>query len=180
MLKSIGNTKNSIYWKDSQFWLGLNGWQFEQEIADVFRKNGFKAQVTKGSGDGGVDIIMYKNNVKYIVQCKRYANHPVTPQELRALWGVKDDFSADIVVMVTTSSLTNMGKSFVSNKPNYKILTLQDIIYLSQTKISNNTKPKKSINSTNIAPYTSTNFNKVLYILLSLILIILILLVIFK
>lgn len=139
-LKSIGKTRNSKYWEESQFWLGLRGWDFEQEVADVFRKNGYKAEVTKGSCDGGVDIIMYKNNLKYIVQCKRYNDHPVTPQELRALWGVKDDFNADIVMMVTTSTITDTGREFVSNKPNFKVLILDDIIRLSKNKTSNNVK----------------------------------------
>lgn len=143
-LKQIGNTKNSKYWDEAQFWLGLNGLQFEQEVADVFRKNGFKAEVTPATGDGGVDIIMHKDNLKYIVQCKKYSNHPVTPQELRALWGVKDDFSADRILMVTTSTLTKMGKQFLSNKPNFSVLTLNEIIYLAQNpqNKSNTTKTK--------------------------------------
>ena len=62
----IGNTKNSKYWDEAQFWLGLSGLQFEQEVADVFRRNGFRAEVTPASGDGGVDIIMHKDNLKYI------------------------------------------------------------------------------------------------------------------
>ncbi len=140
--KKIGNTKNSKYWDEAQFWLGLSGLQFEQEVADVFRRNGFKAEVTPASGDGGVDIIMHKDNLKYIIQCKKYANHPVTPQELRALWGVKDDFSADRILMVTTSTLTKMGKQFLSNKPNFSFLTLNDLIYLSQKPLQNNNSNK--------------------------------------
>lgn len=144
-LKIDGNTKNSKYWNEVDFWYRLDGWQFEQEVADVFRKNGYKAEVTKGSNDGGVDIIMYKDNLKFIVQCKRYINHCVTPQELRALWGVKDDFSADVVMMVTTSNITDSGRKFISNKRNFQILTLNEIIYLSKvSKTSNkNIKNKK-------------------------------------
>lgn len=148
-LKSIGNTRNSKYWSEAQFWHSLRGWDFEQEVADVFRKNGYKAEVTKGSGDGGVDIIMQKNNLKYIVQCKRYSNHPVTPQELRALWGVKDDFNADIVMMVTTSTITDTGRNFVSNKPNFKVLVLDDIIRLSKNQTSNNIN-KGDVNQNNL------------------------------
>ena len=130
-LRAYGNTKNSKYWRDEQFWRSLNGWQFEQEVADVFAKHGFETEVTKGSGDGGVDIKMQKDNINYIVQCKNHIN-PVSPNDVRALWGVKDDFGADVAIMVASSGVTEMGLDFIKSKPNYMLLTLPDIIRLSQ------------------------------------------------
>lgn len=156
-LKKVGNTRNSKYWNDAQFWYSLNGWQFEQEVADVFEKNGYKTEVTKGSGDGGVDIIMKKNGVKYIVQCKRYNGHPATPQELRALWGVMDDFDADIAVMVATSGITDMGRAFVANKQNYEVLTLDDIIELSHNINLDNITLQSSKQSQNVSTSQSNN-----------------------
>jgi len=179
-LKSIGNTRNSKYWYDSQFWYSLSGWQFEQEVADVFEKNGYNTEVTKGSGDGGVDIIMQKNNLKYIVQCKRYSNHPVTPQELRALWGVKDDFNADIVMMVTTSTITDTGRNFVSNKPNFKVLVLDDIIRLSKNQTSNNIN-KDDVNQNNLQRniLSESQYKSSLYIAIVMFLVFVILLVLY-
>lgn len=53
----------------------MEGHQFEYACADILRANGFKnVRVTRGSGDFGVDIIAYKNGIKYAVQCKRYSN----------------------------------------------------------------------------------------------------------
>lgn len=173
-LKKVGNTRNSKYWADSQFWYSLTGWQFEQEVADVFEKNGYKTQVTKGSGDGGVDIIMYKNGLKYIVQCKRYNGHPATPQELRALWGVMDDFNADVAVMVATSGITDMGREFVSNKPNYEVLTLDDIIELSRIQNSSN------LNSDFVEKPKSQNNRSLLSIIIVLSIIFLILFVLYS
>lgn len=145
-LKKIGNTKNSKYWNDKQFWYGLTGWQFEEEVADVFEKNGYKTEVTQGSGDGGVDIIMEKDGLKYIVQCKRYNGHKVTPEQLRALWGVMDDNKADFAIMVATDGITDTGRDFVSNKSNYKVLTLDDIIEMSiNHKTSEPQNPAKRI-----------------------------------
>ena len=51
---------NSSNWQQQEWWWTLDGWQFEQEVAKVFRMYGYKATVTKGSGDGGVDIILKK------------------------------------------------------------------------------------------------------------------------
>ena len=150
-LKSNGCTKNSKYWGDREFWYNLSGWKFEEEVADVFSKCGFKTTVTKGSGDGGVDIIMYRDNLKYIVQCKNYRGHSATPQELRALWGVKDDFKADCVIMVASDGISEMGMQYIANKQGYRILTLTEILALvnlpQQISVNKNTvsKPKSKL-----------------------------------
>ena len=120
---------NASLWKERQWWWTLDGWQFEQEVANVFRMNGYNAKVTKGSGDGGVDIILRKDGRTSIVQCKHYKN-PVPPEPIRALWGCKDDFNADEVILVASSGITDMGARFVQNKPNFKVLNLDDIIIM--------------------------------------------------
>lgn len=123
---------NASMWKERQWWWTLDGWQFEQEVANVFRLNGYKAKVTKGSGDGGVDIILNKNGKTIIVQCKHYQN-PVPLEPIRALWGCKDDFNADEVILVASSGITDMGTRFVQNKSNFKILNLDDIIKMAKS-----------------------------------------------
>lgn len=51
----------------------MEGHEFEYACAGLLRANGFKnVEVTKGSGDLGVDIIAVKKRRKYAVQCKRY------------------------------------------------------------------------------------------------------------
>lgn len=133
---------NAHLWKQREWWWGLDGWQFEQEVANVFRINGYHAEVTKGSGDGGVDIILTKDGRISIVQCKHYQN-PVPPEPIRALWGVKNDFGASEVILVASSGITESGARFVRNKPEFKVLNLDDIIYLSQAEqtYENNVTP---------------------------------------
>lgn len=123
---------NTALWKERQWWWTLDGWQFEQEVANVFRLNGYNAKVTKGSGDGGVDIILKKDGKTSIVQCKHYQS-PVPPEPIRALWGCKDDFNADEVILVASSGITDMGARFVQNKPSFKVLNLDDIIIMGNT-----------------------------------------------
>ena len=129
---SYADTRLNIdLWQEREWWWTLNGWQFEQEVARVFRLCGYKATVTKGSGDGGVDIILKKNGYCAIVQCKHY-QYPVPPEPVRALWGCKDDFGADEVILVASSGITEMGAKYVQNKPNYKVYNLDDIIIMSK------------------------------------------------
>lgn len=133
---------NASLWKERQWWWTLDGWQFEQEVANVFRINGYSAKVTKGSGDGGVDIILKRDGRTSIVQCKHYQN-PVPPEPIRALWGCKDDFGADEVILVASSGITDMGAKFVQNKPNFKVLNLDDIILMG----SNTQQSELNLNS---------------------------------
>ncbi|MCM1264972.1 MAG: restriction endonuclease [Candidatus Gastranaerophilales bacterium] len=130
--------RNSSYWAEQSWWWNLDGWQFEQEVAKIFILNGYKATVTKGSGDGGVDIILEQEGYKAIVQCKHYRN-PVPPEPIRALWGCKDDFQANEVILIASSGITQSGADFVSNKPNFKVLNLDDIIRMS-TQANNQTQ----------------------------------------
>ena len=130
---------NSEYWDQLSWWWKLDGWQFEEEVAKIFILNGYHAIVTKGSGDGGVDIILKKDGYKAIVQCKHYKN-PVPPEPIRALWGCKDDFEADEVILVASSGITQSGADFTSNKPNFIVLTLEDIIIMGNTANQNTFK----------------------------------------
>lgn len=123
----ITSSKADSNWADRDWWWTLNGWEFEEEVAKIFRLNGYQATVTKKTGDYGVDIIMSKDNFKYVVQCKHYKN-PVGPEPIRALWGVKDDFIADKVIIVASSGLTDSASSFIENKKDFEFYDLEDII----------------------------------------------------
>ena len=65
----------------------MDGHRFEQYCASLLRQIGFiNVEVTKGSGDQGVDIVAVKDGIRYAVQCKCYSsdlgNTPV--QEVNA------------------------------------------------------------------------------------------------
>ena len=118
-------------YEERAYWWGLDGWQFEQQVAKVFEAIGYKTDVTKGSGDGGVDIILTKDNYRAIVQCKHHTD-PVGPEAVRALYGVKKDFRADEVIMVASVGVTPSGYEFIKDKSDYKLYTLDDIIKMSE------------------------------------------------
>ena len=116
--------------KNAEWWMSLSPWDFEKEIAELFREQGYNAKITRGSGDGGVDLFLTKNSINIIVQCKQYAN-PVPPEPIRALWGVKDDFGADKVFLIATNGITAGGEKFIQNKPEFIVYTLDDIVEMS-------------------------------------------------
>jgi len=52
----------------------LDGPEFEAYVALVLEDNGFRhVELTKGSGDQGVDILAERNGKSYAIQCKNYA-----------------------------------------------------------------------------------------------------------
>lgn len=114
-------------WADRDWWWSLNGWEFEEEVARIFRLNGYQASVTKKTGDGGADIIMYKGPFKYIVQCKHYKEKaPVSC--VRELNGIKEDFEADKLIIVASSGLSKEGNDFIKSKSYYTSLNLEELI----------------------------------------------------
>lgn len=53
----------------------MDGHDFEYWCAEVLRKNGFSdVEVTRGSGDQGVDVTAQKGGIRYAVQCKCYSS----------------------------------------------------------------------------------------------------------
>jgi restriction system protein len=51
----------------------MDGLDFEYYCADLLAANGFiDVEVTKSSGDYGIDILAEKDGVTYAIQCKRY------------------------------------------------------------------------------------------------------------
>ncbi|MCI9385190.1 MAG: restriction endonuclease [Lachnospiraceae bacterium] len=51
----------------------MDGFDFEYYCADLLSANGFvDVQVTRSSGDYGIDILAEKDGVTYAIQCKRY------------------------------------------------------------------------------------------------------------
>jgi restriction system protein len=125
--EKITSQRANPNWANREWWWALDGWEFEEEVAKVFRLNGYKAEVTKKTGDGGIDVVLYKNDLKYIVQCKHYQK-PIPAAYLRELNGVMEDFKADRALMVASSGATKQGLDFIKNKSYFKLLDLEDMI----------------------------------------------------
>lgn len=112
------------------YWQQLDGLDFEHELAVVLRKAGYKAQVTRGSGDDGVDIWADRNNEKIAIQCKRYGG-AVGPAVVRELYGVLMHLKADRGVVATTGYFTNGAVDFAADKP-IELWTLDEILRLQE------------------------------------------------
>lgn len=88
----------------------LNGMQFERYFAELLKTEGFYSiQVTKGSGDYGVDIIAIKDKQRYAFQCKRYSKK-VGPKPIgEVLRGMKM-YDCSKGVVITNNYFTEQAK----------------------------------------------------------------------
>lgn len=84
----------------------LDSNSFEHECANILRKSGWKATVTKKTGDNGIDIIGFKNNNKYVFQCKKYSK-PVGIKAVQEIHGGKAHERADYAYVVTNNTFTS-------------------------------------------------------------------------
>ena len=68
----------------------MEGLDFEYYCAELLRNRGFiEVEVTKSSGDYGIDILAEKEGVTYAIQCKRY-NGPVGVRAVQEAYAGRD------------------------------------------------------------------------------------------
>lgn len=87
---------------------------FELLVAELLRRNGFDARVTKESHDDGVDVEACHRSIlgetPFLIQCKRFSpSRPVTVSTVREMIGVADTKKA-VTAIVTTSRFTSEAR----------------------------------------------------------------------
>lgn len=113
-----------------EFWCSLSGAQFETELAALFRRAGFRAELTPATGDEGVDIWLQTDQGKEIVQCKARRT-PIGPTVARELFGTLQHFQVQGAILASTSGFTRGVLEYVRGKP-IKLLGLREIIALQE------------------------------------------------
>lgn len=83
----------------------MNGAEFEEFVGLLFKKMGYSSQVTKQSGDQGLDVIATKNGTKIGVQAKCYSN-TVGNSAVQEAVGGKSFYNCDKVIVITNNYFT--------------------------------------------------------------------------
>ncbi len=84
----------------------LEGHEFEYYCADLLRRSGFQeVEVTRGSGDYGIDILAEKDGVTYAIQCKRY-NGPVGVKAVQEAYAGRDYYDRMVGAVLTNQYFT--------------------------------------------------------------------------
>lgn len=84
----------------------MEGHDFEYYCADLLKHKGFiDVEVTKGSGDYGIDILAEKEGVTYAVQCKCYGT-PVGVKAIQEAYAGRDYYDRMVGAVMTNQYFT--------------------------------------------------------------------------
>lgn len=85
----------------------MEGHEFEFFCADLLRDRGFvEVEVTRGSGDYGIDILAEKDGVTYAIQCKRYGT-PVGVKAIQEAYAGRDYYDRMVGAVMTNQYFTS-------------------------------------------------------------------------
>ena len=82
----------------------MSGLEFETFVGELLKTLGYSGvQVTKSSGDQGVDVLAVKDGKKYAIQCKNYSS-PLNNKPIQEVTTGKAIYGCDIGVVLTNST----------------------------------------------------------------------------
>jgi hypothetical protein len=95
----------------------ISGIDFERLVTTLLNRIGFQAEMTKTTGDGGIDIVAVLDKAivggRYLFQCKRYsADNPVGAAMVRDFYGAVTADRATKGIFITTSDFTPQAREF--------------------------------------------------------------------
>lgn len=92
--------------------------QFEFLVAEAFRRQGYQVEFSLSRGaDGGVDLILRKENRTSLVQCKQWKVFSVGAPIVREMFGLMTTEHADEAIIVTSGKFTRDAQDFAAGKP---------------------------------------------------------------
>jgi hypothetical protein len=108
----------------SKEWLGfvasyfvMTPRQFEDAIAELFRRLGYKVNQTPFTKDGGKDAIAWKDGRKFLIECKRYEiTTSVGRRDIQIFVAAIQDEKAESGFYVNTGVFTRDATSYAEQK----------------------------------------------------------------
>ena len=95
--------KNRAYGREFDL---LEGHEIEYYCADLLMKRGFQeVEVTRGSGDYGIDILAERDGVTYAIQCKCYSA-PVGVKAVQEAYAGRDYYDCMVGAVLTNQYFT--------------------------------------------------------------------------
>lgn len=102
-----------------------DGHAFERLVAAKLEGYGFRADITAGSGDQGIDIIARRDGRKIGIQCKRYAG-AVGNRAVQEAFSGRAFHRVDLAVVITTGHYTPSARA-LSRRTGVHLLHVKDI-----------------------------------------------------
>ncbi len=92
--------------------------EFEELVGEAHRRQGYTVKENSGAGpDGGVDLVLSKDDSTYLVQCKQWRSVKVGVKIVREMYGLLTARHATGAIIITSGMFTQEAKDFASGKP---------------------------------------------------------------
>jgi hypothetical protein len=114
-VQNYKNAQRDYQRRREEYWLSLRGVEFEKSLARLYSDLGYAVEITKGSGDEGVDLFLRKDEKVIVVQCKGHGK-PIGVGAIRDLYGAMIHFEANSAVLACPSGFTVGVIKFASDK----------------------------------------------------------------
>lgn len=90
---------------------------FEELVAEAYRRQGY--HVTEGSygADGGIDLVLRMDDQLTLVQCKQWKTQKVGVNVVREMFGVLTAHQANRFIIISSGSFTQQAIDFAAGKP---------------------------------------------------------------
>ncbi|KXJ60388.1 MAG: hypothetical protein AXW14_12585 [Alteromonas sp. Nap_26] len=90
---------------------------FEELMAEAYRRQGYR--VTEGGfgADGGIDLELRKDNQLTLVQCKQWKTQKVGVNVVREMFGVLTAHQANHFIIISSGTFTQQAIDFAAGKP---------------------------------------------------------------
>lgn len=94
----------------------LNPTEFEDYIASLYNKLGYKTERVGQSHDGGIDVIAEKDGVVHYIQCKKFIIRKVGVKEIRDFYGAMSSrLASGNGIFITTNYFTTEARKFAED-----------------------------------------------------------------
>lgn len=108
--------------------------EFEDYIASLYVKLGYKTERVGQSHDGGIDVVAEKDGVKHYIQCKKFITRKVKASDIRDFYGaISSKLTQGNGIFITTNYFTTEAKKFAGDNmieaiDGYSLLKLVKLI----------------------------------------------------
>ena len=97
---------------------GMQPKEFEEYMADLFSRMGYKTKTVGGAYDGGIDVIAEKDGIVNYIQCKKFITSQVGVGDIRDFYGaLADQLANSKGYFITTNKFTLESQRFAEDKP---------------------------------------------------------------
>ncbi len=90
--------------------LGISPLEFERHVAETYRRQGYDVELTRSSGDQGVDVIATAQGQRLGIQCKRYVG-VVGNDAVQQAHAGKSYYGCSQAIVVTTGTFTPSARA---------------------------------------------------------------------